>query len=58
MSDEEFLRQVEAKEKLKSKGFKQKSCSDCKGTGIIHGGRTKCYKCDGKGYTWEAPLEK
>lgn len=63
MSDKEFLEHLKAREELESRGYTRKPCDFCRGTGN-DGGVTSgtyfadfgCRHCDGKGYTWKAPL--
>jgi len=60
-SDKELAEQLDADKRIRSHGYKKKTCPYCNGIGIDQSPRrnyvgTRCYPCGGKGYTWEAPL--
>jgi len=60
-SDKEFADELDARDRLKRRGFKMQTCKLCKGTGMFIAERDhyqsflSCHACAGKGYIWEAP---
>lgn len=64
MKDAEFLAEIKAREELEQRGFKRITCDFCKGTGVLkpglqsQGREMSCYRCNGQGYNWEAPITK
>jgi hypothetical protein len=54
MTDKEIADQLDAEDRLINRGCKKKICDYCYGSGWRL--RYECWKCHGKGYTWEWPL--
>ena len=53
--DSEKLAEIEAREKLRAKGYSWKNCKSCCGTGHASHGY-KCFACGGRGGYWQAPI--
>lgn len=52
-TDKELADEVDARERLKARGYEQKRCPVCSKDYRL---RDFCSRCGGKGYVWEAPL--
>lgn len=55
-SDKELADELDARDRLTNRGYKQATCPKCNGYGAC--GSVQCWKCEGKGYYWEPPLMK
>lgn len=55
-TDKELADELDAKDRLIARGYKRQTCAKCNGFGQF--GSIQCWRCEGKGYTWEAPLMK
>lgn len=61
-TDKELADELDARDRLFARGYKQEQCPDCKGEGWIQPERRHnvdpCYSCGGRGWCWVAPPEK
>jgi len=63
-TDKELADEIDAADRLLKHGYTRKQCPHCKGVGQQCDERLpfpslgKCYPCDGKGFKWEAPIER
>jgi hypothetical protein len=56
-SDKELADELDAKDRLRNRGYEQVTCEKCGGLGM-EGFDIACSCCEGKGYHWRAPLMK
>lgn len=55
-SDKELADELDARDRLEARGYQRVTCPKCKG--FCQFGSIQCWKCEGKGYCWEAPITK
>lgn len=59
--DKELADQLDAEDRLRNRGYEKVTCPRC-GGGYGGVGQIQpdiiCWKCEGKGYLWEAPITK
>lgn len=55
-TDKEIADELDAKDRLIARGYKQLKCEKCNGFGQF--GSVVCWKCEGRGYYWQAPITK
>ena len=56
ITDKEFADELDAQDRLRARGYRQKTCPSCKGSSNEH--TFTCWRCKGKGVVWEAPMER
>jgi hypothetical protein len=60
-SDKELADQLDAEDRLRSRGYEKGECSRCKGMGFtVESGMywLECGSCQGRGFVWRSPLTK
>ena len=58
-TDKGLADDLDAQERLENRGYQRKTCPNCDGVGRL--GRlmfVPCPYCEGRGYTWQAPMER
>jgi len=55
-SDRELADELDAQDRLKARGYEKVTCENCRGEG--HQISVECFKCEGRGYYWQAPITK
>ena len=58
MTNQELVEKLEAESKLQNLGYIKTSCKACNGLGFWGIFFQKCSVCEGKGYSWLAPITK
>lgn len=53
-TDKELADELDAQKRLEGHGYIRHACDTCHGTGMQR--YSKCFRCEGKGHTWESPL--
>jgi DnaJ-class molecular chaperone len=56
-SDKELADELDARDRLRARGYEQVKCPACQGLGM-EGFDIACFRCEGKGYYWQAPITK
>lgn len=58
--DKDLADQLDAEERLLSRGYTKARCKSCFGTGLRPKGRyvTECWPCEGRGFYWRVPITK
>lgn len=56
-SDKELADELDAQDRLVSRGYKRETCDRCEGIGQAYPDIC-CPRCEGRGYNWLPPLMK
>ena len=56
LSDKELADKLDAQDRLIARGYTKVTCEKCKGLGQF--GSIECWRCEGRGYIWQAPITK
>lgn len=56
-SDKELADELDAQDRLRSRGYERVTCARCRGVGL-EGFDIACSVCEGRGYRWLPPIEK
>lgn len=57
-SDKELADRLDAQDRLIARGYVRETCKSCNGIGSNPRTDAPCYSCEGRGFRWQAPIEK